>query len=104
MKKIVKILSALSLVSISIAGLASCGKIESSTPTTGSGTTGTTGTSGTTTSGASTTVPVDYVTYNVKTQSISGKPISNAYVTLKGRNGEYSEFSDSNGQASIKAM
>lgn len=109
MKKIVKILSALSLVSISIAGLASCGKIESSTPTTGSeatgssGTTGTTGTSGTTTSGASTTVPVDYVTYNVKTQSISGKPISNAYVTLKGRNGEYSGFSDSNGQASIKA-
>lgn len=106
MKKIVKILSALSLVSISIAGLASCGKIKSSTPTTGSeatGSSGTTGTSGTTTSGASTTVPVDYVTYNVKTQSISGKPISNAYVTLKGRNGEYSEFSDSNGQASIKA-
>ena len=73
MKKIVKILSALSLVSISIAGLASCGKIKSSTPTIGSeatGSSGTTGTSGTTTSGASTTVPVDYVTYNVKTQSI----------------------------------
>lgn len=114
MKKIVKILSALSLVSISIASLASCGKFNSSTTpgetTTGGTTTGgstttptpTTG-GGTTTSGASTTVPADYVTYNVKTQSISGKPISNAYVTLKGRNGEYSEFSDSNGQASIKA-
>ena len=105
MKKIVKILSALSLVSISIASLSSCGKTGSSTTTNGSEATGTSGTTttGTTTSGATTTVPNDYVTYKVKTQSISGKPISNAYVTLKGRNGEYSGFSDSNGQASIKA-
>lgn len=100
MKKIGKILSVLSLASLSIVGLVACNNTGSSTTSTDSGDSGNTDN---TTNSGTTTVPADYVTYKVKTQSISGKPIANAYVTLKGKNGKFSVFSDSNGQALIKA-
>lgn len=124
MKKIVKILSALSLATASIAALVSCDKFNSSTtpgetttggtttggstttptPTTGGAGTSTGGTTTTTTTGSTTTdIPDDYIAYTVKTQSISGKSVPNAYVTLRGRNGSFSDFSDSNGQAVIMA-